>query len=91
MTRALRKTLVVFVHEEFERQVMSTPAAVAVAYNDERVTFAELNSRANQVAHFLRRLGVSSDSRIGICLERSPLMLAGFARHSQSRRGLRSV
>jgi microcystin synthetase protein McyA len=72
------KDAVVFVHEEFERQVMSTPAAVAVAFNDERVTFAELNTRANQVAHFLRRLGISSDSRIGICLERSPLMLAGL-------------
>ena len=69
---------VVFVHEEFERQATSTPLAVAVVYNDERLTFAELNEHANQIAHFLRRIGVGAESHVGICLERSPLVLAGL-------------
>ena len=58
-------------HELFEAQVRRTPDAVAVVSNAQRVSFAALNSRANQLAHFLRRRGIAADTPVGICLERS--------------------
>jgi amino acid adenylation domain-containing protein len=60
------------VHELFERQVGLTPAAVAVAFEDEQVSYAELDRRANGLAHHLRGLGVGPDVRVAVCLERSP-------------------
>jgi Condensation domain/AMP-binding enzyme len=59
------------VHELFEIQVSRTPEAVAVFYEDQRLTYAELNARANRLAHHLRSLGVKPDSRVAICAERS--------------------
>ncbi|MFM9994463.1 MAG: MupA/Atu3671 family FMN-dependent luciferase-like monooxygenase [Phycisphaerales bacterium] len=59
------------VHELIERQAARTPDAIAVACRGERVTYADLNSRANRLAHFLRSLGVGPDARVGVCLERS--------------------
>jgi amino acid adenylation domain-containing protein len=59
------------VQELFEAQVERTPAAVAVVYEEEKLTYAELNRRANQLAHYLRGLGVKSDTRVGVLLERS--------------------
>ena len=44
--------------EIFEAQVSHTPQAIAVVYEDQHLTYAELNRRANQLAHFLRKLGV---------------------------------
>ena len=58
-------------HELFEEQVERTPDAVAVVYEDEQLSYAELNERANQLAHYLRELGVRPDERVGICVERS--------------------
>ncbi|HEX9935555.1 MAG TPA: amino acid adenylation domain-containing protein, partial [Longimicrobium sp.] len=58
------------VHELFEAQVERTPGAVALVYEDEEVTYAELNARANRLAHHLRGLGVGADARVGICVER---------------------
>ncbi|NVJ07525.1 non-ribosomal peptide synthase/polyketide synthase, partial [Myxococcus sp. AM001] len=55
----------------FEEQVQRTPDAVAVEYEDQRLTYAELNRRANQLAHHLRGMGVGPEVRVGLCVERS--------------------
>ena len=59
------------VHEMFEAQVRRTPDAVAVEFQDQRVTYRELNERANRLAHQLRRLGVAPEVIVGLALERS--------------------
>ena len=64
--------------ELFEAQVARTPDAVAVVAGDERVSYGELNRRANQLAHRLRRLGVGPDALVGICAERSVAMVVGL-------------
>jgi amino acid adenylation domain-containing protein len=68
----------VCIHQLFEAQVEQTPDAVAVVFEDEQLTYGELNSRANQVAHHLRSLGVGPDSLVGICVERSLEMVVGL-------------
>ncbi len=57
--------------ELFAEQVGRTPAAVAVQCEERQLTYAELDARSNQLAHHLRRLGVCSETLVGICLERS--------------------
>ncbi len=59
------------VHQLFEAQVERTPDATAVIFDDQALTYAQLNQRANQLAHHLRMLGVAPEDRIGIFLERS--------------------
>ena len=66
------------IHEMFEEQVERTPGSVAVVYEDQRLTYEELNSRANHVAHYLRGLGVGPEVRVGICVERSVEMVVGL-------------
>jgi len=66
------------VHELFEEQVEKAPEAVAVVYEDEQLTYGELNRRANQLAHYLRELGVKPDQRVAICVERSLEMIVGL-------------
>ncbi|PTL74997.1 non-ribosomal peptide synthetase [Vitiosangium sp. GDMCC 1.1324] len=63
------------VHALFEEQVARRPEAVAVEYDGQRLTYAELNRRANQVARHLRRLGVTAGSRVGLCAGRSVEMV----------------
>jgi amino acid adenylation domain-containing protein len=59
-------------HELFEAQVLCTPDKLAAAFEDgERLTYSELNRRANQLAHYLRSLGVGPEKLVGVCLERS--------------------
>jgi aspartate racemase len=58
-------------HELVEAQAARTPNAIAVEHADQRLTYRELDQRANQLAHFLRRHGVERESRVGICLRRS--------------------
>ncbi|HEX8150236.1 MAG TPA: amino acid adenylation domain-containing protein [Pyrinomonadaceae bacterium] len=58
-------------HETFERRAAETPAAEAVGYGDVRLSYAELNERANRVAHHLRGQGVSADVLVGVMMERS--------------------
>ncbi|HEX2081202.1 MAG TPA: amino acid adenylation domain-containing protein, partial [Longimicrobium sp.] len=65
------------VHELFEAQVDRAPEAVAAVCGDESLTYAELNARANRLAHHLRALGVGPDGRVAICVERSPEMVVG--------------
>ena len=56
----------------FEAQARLTPEAVAVHWEDERIGYAELNRRANRLAHHLRGLGVGVETRVAIAIERSP-------------------
>ncbi len=62
----------------FEAQVARTPKAVAVKFGDQQLTYEELNSRANQLAHHLRRLGIEPEVRVAICIERSLEMIVGL-------------
>ena len=59
------------VHRLFERQVERTPDAVATVFNEQRVTFAELNRRADQVARYLEEQGVEAETPVGVCFEPS--------------------
>jgi amino acid adenylation domain-containing protein len=61
--------------ELFERQVARTPDSVALVFGTQRITYRELNERANRVAHFLRRSGVGPDILVGVCVRRSPQMV----------------
>ncbi|MBX9256330.1 amino acid adenylation domain-containing protein [Desmonostoc muscorum CCALA 125] len=63
------------IHNLFEEQVEKTPDAVAIVYEKQYLTYRELNNRANQLAHYLQTLGVKPDVAVGICVERSPLMV----------------
>ena len=65
-------------HHLIERQAETTPDAVALAFEDQQLSYGELNRRANQLAHFLRACGISADSIVAICLDRSPLMLVAL-------------
>src|SRR5712692_6061953 len=66
------------VYQLFEKQAASTPNAIAVEFDEQRLTYGELNARANQLAHYLRRLGVGPESLVGICIERSLDMIVGL-------------
>jgi len=64
-----------FVHELFAEQVELNPEAVALVFGRQRVTYRELNARANRVAHYLRSQGIKPEQVVGICLERSIAMV----------------
>ena len=66
------------IHQLFEEQVERTPGAVAVVFEGEQLTYAELNRRANQLAHYLQKLGVGPEVLVGICVERSLEMVVGL-------------
>ena len=66
------------IHQLFEEQVIKTPDAVAVEIEGEKLTYQELNQRANQLANYLQKLGVNPEVLVGICVERSLLMVVGL-------------
>jgi amino acid adenylation domain-containing protein len=66
------------IHEIFEAQVDRSPDNVAVVIGSQRLTYRELNERANQLAHFLRNLGVQPDVLVGICVDRSLQLVVGL-------------
>jgi amino acid adenylation domain-containing protein len=66
------------IYRLFEEQVERTPDAVAVTFQQQQLTYRELNSRANQLAHYLKTLGIGSDALVGICVERSLEMMVGL-------------
>ncbi|MEH2260073.1 non-ribosomal peptide synthetase [Nostoc sp.] len=59
------------IHQLFEAQVEKTPNAVALIFNNQHLTYRDLNSRANQLAEHLQSLGVGTETIVGICIERS--------------------
>ena len=69
---------VVCIQELFEAQVARTPEAVALVFESQEFTFAELNRRANRLAVHLQDLGVGPETLVGICVQRSPEMLVGL-------------
>ncbi|NET89190.1 MAG: amino acid adenylation domain-containing protein, partial [Kamptonema sp. SIO1D9] len=66
------------IHQLFEAQVEQTPDAVAIVFGNEQLTYRELNQRANQLAHYLNKLGVKPEVLVGICVERSLEMIVGL-------------
>jgi amino acid adenylation domain-containing protein len=66
------------VHELFEVQVERTPEAVALVFEERHLTYRELNRRSNQLAHYLRKRGVSPEVLVGLCVERSLEMVVGM-------------
>ena len=65
------------IHHLFEEQVERVPDAIALIFDDKQLTYRELNSRSNQLAHHLQKLGVGSEVLVGICVERSVEMIVG--------------
>ena len=63
------------IHNLFETQVNRTPDDIAVKFENETLTYTELNNRANQLAHYLQTLGIEAETLVGICVERSPEMI----------------
>jgi amino acid adenylation domain-containing protein len=66
------------IHQLFEQQVEQTADAVALIFDNQQLTYAELNNRANQLAHHLQKLGVQPDVLVGICMERSLEMVVAL-------------
>ncbi|WP_415843433.1 non-ribosomal peptide synthetase, partial [Xenorhabdus thuongxuanensis] len=66
------------IHQLFEAQTEQCPDATAVVYEDQILSYGELNHRANQLAHYLVALGVRPDDRVALCAERRPEMVVGL-------------
>ncbi len=66
------------IHELFEVQAKNNPDAVAIVFEDKQLTYAQLNAKANQLAHYLRKMGVKPEVVVGICIERSLEMMIGI-------------
>ncbi len=66
------------IHQLFEAQVEQTPEAMAVVCGDEHLTYRVLNTRANELAHYLQKLGVGPGVRVGLCMDRSLESVVGF-------------
>ena len=66
------------IHQLFEEQVERNPDAVAVVFEEQRLTYWELNAKANQLARYLQSLGVGAEVLVGICVERSIEMVVGL-------------
>ncbi|MBW4454440.1 MAG: amino acid adenylation domain-containing protein [Nostoc indistinguendum CM1-VF10] len=65
------------IHHCFESQCQQTPNNIAVVFEEQKLTYQELNIHANQLAHYLQKLGIGSENLVGICVERSLLMVIG--------------
>ena len=66
------------IQELFEAQVEQTPDAVSVVFEDQQLSYQELNRRANQLAHYLQRLGVGPEVLVGVMVERSLEMIVAM-------------
>ena len=65
------------IHELFEAQVEKTPNAIAMMFEDEQLTYRELNERANQLTQHLQGLGVGPEVRVGLCMPRALELIVG--------------
>ncbi len=66
------------IYHLFQEQVEKTPDAVAVVFEEQQLTYKQLNQRANQLSHHLQSLGVGPEVLVGICVERSLEMVVGL-------------
>ena len=66
------------IHQLFEAQVERTPNTIAVIFDNQQLTYQQLNHRANQLARHLQKLGVKPEVTVGICLERSLEMIVAI-------------
>ncbi|MBD2816790.1 amino acid adenylation domain-containing protein, partial [Xenorhabdus sp. Flor] len=66
------------IHQLFEQQVEKTPDATALVYEEQKFSYAELNARANRLAHQLITQGITPDQRVAVCVTRSPAMVTGL-------------
>ncbi len=66
------------IHQLFEQQAAKTPDAFAVIFDREKLTYQELDNRANQLANYLQTLGVKPDTKVGICIDRCLEMMVGI-------------
>ncbi|HEY6411705.1 MAG TPA: condensation domain-containing protein, partial [Ktedonobacteraceae bacterium] len=66
------------IHQLFEEQALRRPEAIALVFEKQTMTYRELNTRANQLAHRLQRLGVGTETCVGLCMDRSLEMVVGL-------------
>ena len=66
------------IHQLFEEQAARTPDNIAVVYEDQELTYQQLNEKSNQLAHYLKTLGVGPDTLVAIAVERSLEMIIGL-------------
>lgn len=66
------------IHQLFEQQVQRTPAALALSFRDESLSYGELNRRANLLARYLQKRGVGPEVLVGIYMDRSPAMVVAL-------------
>ncbi|WP_010494699.1 non-ribosomal peptide synthetase [Paenibacillus elgii] len=64
--------------ERFEQQAARTPERTALVFGERTVSYGELNRQANRLAHRLQTLGIGPDTPVGVCLDRSPELVAGL-------------
>ncbi len=64
--------------ELFEKQVEQTPDAIAAVFENQQLTYRQLNARANQIAHYLQKLGAEREVLVGVCADRSLEAIAAF-------------
>ncbi len=64
------------IHELFQRIAARTPESTALTFGDTRISYSRLNRWSNRIAHYLRGRGVGPEVPVGICMERSPLLVA---------------
>jgi amino acid adenylation domain-containing protein len=65
-------------HQLFEQQVEKAPDAIALTFEEQHLTYKQLNERANQLAHYLQKQGITTESLVAICVERSVEMMVGL-------------
>ncbi|MBZ0307574.1 MAG: AMP-binding protein, partial [Anaerolineae bacterium] len=65
-------------HHVIEAQVERTPDKIAAIFDDQQISYRDLNRHANQLAHFLQKRGIGADMLVGLCVERSLDMLVGL-------------
>jgi amino acid adenylation domain-containing protein len=83
LTQALNNTNVAYpadklIHELFEQQAALHPNNIALVFEDNTLTYQELNTASNQLAHYLREQGVTTETLVGICVEHSLEMVVGI-------------
>ncbi|WP_306482353.1 AMP-binding protein, partial [Dyella mobilis] len=66
------------IHHLFEQQVLRTSDAVALVFDNQSLTYAQLNAQANQLAHYLMVQGIGPDDRVALCVERGTALVVGL-------------